>query len=395
MAGPRAQRPAAPAASTASADRTAAEALRGTLLLVDIDPAELPEDDDEWYDHQLVGLQAVLLTGARSGRSVTEVAAPARRRTCWPSDRGAGAEVLVPFVLAIVPEVDVAARRVVVDPPPGLVDDEGRRADVRIDVVTIFPEYLAPLGLSLLGKAQDAGLLEVGVHDLRAHTDDRHRTVDDTPYGGGAGMVMRPRALGRRPSTSCSLGADPTTASVPRLVVPTPPGEPFRPRRSRPSSRPSRGWSSPAGATRGSTGGSSRTPRTGSACASCRLGDYVLGGGEVAVLVIVEAVARLLPGVLGNAESLAEESHADGLLEDPVYTKPPRGAGSTSRRCCSAGTTAGRRLATRDERCGVRRPCGPTCWPRSTPPRSDQADLAVLAALGWTVGADGRVSAPG
>ena len=117
-----------------------------------------------------------------------------------------GDEVLVPFVAALVPVVDVPGGRVVIDPPGGLFADPdlqdpapGRRARgqlMRIDIVTIFPDYLAPLSLSLIGKAREQGLLDVAVHDLRDFAHDRHRTVDDTPYGGGAGLVMRPEPWG-------------------------------------------------------------------------------------------------------------------------------------------------------------------------------------------------------
>ena len=143
-------------------------------------------------------------------------------------------------------------------------------------MLSIFPEYLSgPLQVSLLGKAVSSGLLDVHLHDLRTWTSDRHRTVDDTPYGGGAGMVMRPEPWGLALDEIVPAGGA-------RLVVPTPSGRPFT-----------------------------------QALA------HELAGGEAAVLVVVEAVARLLPGFLGNPESLTEESHAGGLLEYPVYTRPP------------------------------------------------------------------------
>ncbi|TMM32642.1 MAG: tRNA (guanosine(37)-N1)-methyltransferase TrmD [Actinobacteria bacterium] len=183
---------------------------------------------------------------------------------------------------------------------------------MRVDVVTIFPEYLAPLELSLIGRARATGLVEVTVHDLRQWTHDVHRTVDDTPYGGGPGMVMRPEPWGE------ALDALPAG----RLVVPSPAGVPFTQRLAhslagephlifacgRYEGIDQRVLDHAAG----------RMPVT-----EVSLGDYVLFGGEVAVLVIMEAVVRLLPGVLGNAESLVDESHADGLLEAPGYTKPP------------------------------------------------------------------------
>jgi tRNA (guanine37-N1)-methyltransferase len=186
---------------------------------------------------------------------------------------------------------------------------------MRVDVVTIFPEYFGPLDLSLIGRARAAGLLSVAVHDLRLWTHDVHRTVDDAPYGGGPGMVMRPQpwgealdalAAGRRPS---------------RLVVPTPAGVPF-------TQALAHEFAAEAhliiacGRYEGIDqrvidDAAARMPVT-----EVSLGDFVVFGGEVAALAIVEAVVRLLPGVLGNADSLAEESHTAGLLEAPVYTKP-------------------------------------------------------------------------
>lgn len=129
-------------------------------------------------------------------------------------------------------------------------------AAMRIDVVTIFPDYLAPLELSLIGKAREQGLLDVRVHDLREHTHDRHRTVDDTPYGGGAGMVMRPEPWGRPSTLSSPPGAAPCPAcsSPPHPVCRSPRPSPA-------TSPPSRGWPSPAVATRASTSGSSSMPR--------------------------------------------------------------------------------------------------------------------------------------
>jgi len=185
---------------------------------------------------------------------------------------------------------------------------------MRIDVVTIFPEYLAPLRLSLLGRAHAGGLVEVGVHDLRSWTHDVHRTVDDTPYGGGAGMVMRPEPWGE--------ALDSLTTDRAHLVVPSPAGRVFN----HALASELAGESHLIFACGRYEGidqrvidhAATRMPVT-----EISLGDYVLFGGEVAVLVIVEAVTRLIPGVLGNAASLDDESHAGGLLESPVYTKPP------------------------------------------------------------------------
>ncbi len=189
---------------------------------------------------------------------------------------------------------------------------------MRIDVVTIFPDYLAPLTLSLPGRAREAGLLELAVHDLRSWTHDRHRSVDDTPYGGGAGMVMTPGPWGE--ALDALAPADGPTQ--PRLVVPSPAGRPFTQAHAvRLAAEP---WLVVAcGRYEGIDERVLEHAATRMPVEEVSLGDYVLNGGEVAALAIVEAVARLLPGFLGNPGSLHEESHTGGLLEYPVYTKPP------------------------------------------------------------------------
>ncbi|KRF41680.1 tRNA (guanosine(37)-N1)-methyltransferase TrmD [Terrabacter sp. Soil810] len=192
---------------------------------------------------------------------------------------------------------------------------------MRVDVVSIFPDYLAPLDLSLIGKAREDGLLDVRVHDLRDFTHDRHRTVDDTPYGGGAGMVMKPQpwseALGH------VLAQDNPSAAKPRLIVPGPGGQPFTQALARELAHEP--WLAFAcGRYEGIDERVYDHAREdlGLEVSVVSLGDYVLNGGEVAVLAMVEAVGRLVPGVIGNAVSLVEESHEDGLLEYPIYTKP-------------------------------------------------------------------------
>lgn len=194
---------------------------------------------------------------------------------------------------------------------------------MRIDVLTVFPDYLAPLDLSLIGKARRTGIIDLHVHDLRDYTHDRHRTVDDTPLGGGAGMVMKPepwaealaavRTAGRE-----QLGAD----AEPLLIFPNPAGTPF-------AQATAQEWSGrdwlvfACGRYEGiDERVYEHLADAGWEIALASLGDYVLNGGEVAVLAITEAVVRLVPGVVGNAESLVEESHSDGLLEYPLYTRP-------------------------------------------------------------------------
>ena len=190
---------------------------------------------------------------------------------------------------------------------------------MRIDLISIFPEYFAPLRLSLVGKAIDTGILDLGVHDLRDWTHDSHRTVDDTPYGGGAGMVMKPEPWGEALDDLV-----PADGPRPLLVVPTPAGEPFT--QPLAESLAERDWLLFAcGRYEGIDARVAEHAASRMDVLEVSLGDYVLNGGEVAALAITEAVLRLLPGVLGNPESLVEESHGadlDGLLEYPVYTKP-------------------------------------------------------------------------
>lgn len=191
---------------------------------------------------------------------------------------------------------------------------------MRFDVVSIFPEYLAPLELSLIGKARTEGLLELVVHDLRSYTADRHRTVDDTPYGGGAGMVMKPEPWAQSltdiaAATSMSDGGKPT------LIVPSPAGEVFNQQLAYELAAEEH-LVFACGRYEGIDERVLEWAADDYIVRPVSLGDYVLNGGEVAVLAMVEAIGRLIPGVVGNPESLIEESHSDGLLEYPVYTKP-------------------------------------------------------------------------
>jgi tRNA (guanine37-N1)-methyltransferase len=195
---------------------------------------------------------------------------------------------------------------------------------VRVDILTIFPDYLAPLALSLVGKAREAGILDIRVHDLRDHAHDRHRTVDDTPYGGGAGMVMKPDVWGEALDAVLADGESPAV-----LVVPSPAGEVFDQGEARRLAEIPR-LVIACGRYEGIDARVVEhfAARDGLEVRELTIGDYVVNGGEVAALVFVEAVARLVPGVLGNAESLVEESHSEpGLLEYPTYTKPPEWRG--------------------------------------------------------------------
>jgi len=191
---------------------------------------------------------------------------------------------------------------------------------MKIDVVSIFPEYLAPLELSLIGKARQDGLLQLTVHDLRSFTTDRHRTVDDTPYGGGAGMVMKPEPWAQ---ALASVAADRPVASgaKPVLIVPSPAGERFTQATAHELAEEEQ-LVFACGRYEGIDERVMEWAADHFTVRPMSLGDYVLNGGEVAVLAMVEAIGRLLPGVVGNPDSLVEESHSDGLLEYPVYTKP-------------------------------------------------------------------------
>lgn len=254
---------------------------------------------------------------------------------------------------------------------------------MRVDVVTIFPEYLTPLGLSLVGKARQAGLLDIRTHDLRDWAQDRHRTVDDTPAGGGPGMVMRPDIWGAALDAVLADDGAPTL-----LLVPTPAGERF-----------SQGFAHDLAATLEAgtrlviacgryEGIDSRVAEhyasvPGVTVREVSIGDYVLGGGEVAALVVIEAVARLLPGVIGNAESLVEESHGlAGLLEGPVYTRPLTWHGLEVPAVLRSGDHARIARWRRDralDRTVERRP---DLLARLGPGQLDRADRAVLARHG-------------
>jgi len=191
---------------------------------------------------------------------------------------------------------------------------------MKIDVISIFPEYLSPLKLSLLGKAQSSGLVEIEVHDLRAKSTDNHNTVDDTPYGGGAGMVMLPEVWGKT--------LDPLMVDNTDLIILTPAGRRFTQKIAEEFSTAAHlifacgryeGIDDRVRQYYSTQEFANRNIRV----HEISIGDYVLGGGEVASMVMIEAITRLIPGVLGNPQSLSEESHnSEGYLEYPNFTKP-------------------------------------------------------------------------
>ncbi|RKS77349.1 tRNA (guanine37-N1)-methyltransferase [Motilibacter peucedani] len=248
---------------------------------------------------------------------------------------------------------------------------------MRIDVLTIFPDYLAPLGLSLIGKAREQGLVELAVHDLRGWTTDRHRTVDDTPYGGGPGMVMRPEPWGQALDAVAAMGAP----ERPRLVLPTPAGRPFT--QAVAHEYAALPWLVfGCGRYEGIDARVAEEARERYDVDEVSLGDYVLNGGEVAVLVVVEAVARLLPGVIGNAQSLDDESHAAGLLEAPAYTKPALWRGHRVPDVLLSGDHARIARWKRDEALRRTRSVRPDLVAALPPGDLDRRDREVLGELG-------------
>ena len=185
---------------------------------------------------------------------------------------------------------------------------------MRIDAVSIFPDYFNVLELSLLGKAQKQGLISFQAHDLRNWTHDIHKTVDDSPYGGGAGMVMKPEPWGE-------AFDDLIIDNRPTVIFTTPAGMPFNQALAKELSG-KKHIVFACGRYEGIDQRVVEHAKTRADVLEVSLGDYVLNGGEVAALAMIEAITRLIPGFMGNAESIVEESHSDGLLEYPSYTKP-------------------------------------------------------------------------
>jgi tRNA (guanine37-N1)-methyltransferase len=245
---------------------------------------------------------------------------------------------------------------------------------MKVDVVTIFPDYFAPLELSLIGRARATGAVDVAVHDLRRWTHDVHRTVDDSPYGGGPGMVMRPEPWGEALDALATAGS--------HLVVPTPAGVPFTQR----VAADLAGEPHLIVACGRYEGIDQRViDEAGDriAVTEVSLGDVVLFGGEVAALAILEAVVRLLPGVLGNADSLVEESHAQGLLEAPLFTKPASWRGREVPDVLRYGDHGRIARWRRDQallRTAARRPDLLAALP---PEALDAHDVAVLSGVGF------------
>jgi tRNA (guanine37-N1)-methyltransferase len=251
---------------------------------------------------------------------------------------------------------------------------------VKVDIVTIFPDYFAPLDLSLIGKARGTGLLDLAVHDLRTWTHDIHRTVDDSPYGGGPGMIMRPEPWGE----ALDALAPPASPGPVRLMVPTPAGRPFTQAMAHELAA-ERHLIFACGRYEGIDQrvldhAAVRMPVT-----EVSLGDYVLFGGEVAVIVILEAVTRLLPGVLGNADSLAEESHSHGLLEAPSYTKPATWRELAVPEVLRSGDHARIARWRRDEALLRTAQLRPDLLAALPPEALDKRDVATLAGAGFQI----------
>ncbi|MDQ6753988.1 MAG: tRNA (guanosine(37)-N1)-methyltransferase TrmD [Actinomycetota bacterium] len=254
---------------------------------------------------------------------------------------------------------------------------------MRLDVISIFPEYLAPLELSLIGKARQDGILELRVHDLRDFTTDRHRTVDDTPYGGGAGMVMKPEPWAQA-LESVLPAADEVGPGKPALIVPSPAGEVFSQALAHELAE-EKHLVFACGRYEGIDERVLDWSKEHFKVRPVSLGDYVLNGGEVAVLAMVEAIGRLLPGVVGNPASLIEESHADGLLEYPVYTKPSLWRGRDIPEVLLSGNHGKIAKFRRDEqlrRTADRRPDLITALDTAV---LTKAERATLAELGYAV----------
>lgn len=268
---------------------------------------------------------------------------------------------------------------------------------MRVDIISIFPEYFAPLDVSLVGKARERGILDIRLHQLRDWTRDVHKTVDDTPYGGGPGMVMKPEIWGEAIDAVIAGGLSPTgeQAGPPRMIVPTPSGRPFTQETAIEYAKEPWLLFTPARYEgidfRVVLEYSSRLRVD-----EVSIGDYVLAGGEAAVLVIVEAVARLLPGVLGNARSVVDDSFAPGpmanLLEGPVYTKPPVWRGHEVPEVLLSGHHGRIARWRRDQALRRTLEMRPELVARIDPASLDRDDRKVLAEFGAAAGTQIRTA---
>ncbi|MFI6523003.1 tRNA (guanosine(37)-N1)-methyltransferase TrmD [Spirillospora sp. NPDC050679] len=259
---------------------------------------------------------------------------------------------------------------------------------MKLDIVSIFPEYFAPLEVSLLGKARRTGLLDVRVHDLRRWTHDRHNTVDDTPYGGGPGMVMKPEPWGE----ALDAIAPPSGDAAPRLVVPTPSGRPFT--QAMAAEFAAEPWLLFAcGRYEGIDRRVYDEAATRMTVDEVSLGDFVLAGGEVAVLVMIEAISRLVPGVLGNTDSVTDDSFAPGamesLLEGPVFTKPPLWRDRPVPEILLSGNHGAIARWRRDQALRRTARYRPDLLARLDPALLDKHDRATLAEAGCPVDGEG------
>ncbi len=306
---------------------------------------------------------------------------------------------------AAAPSVAPAASGSVAPLPAGSVAPAAPAgAPLRLDVITIFPDYLRALDLSLIGRAAGEGLIDLRVHDLRDWARDRHRTVDDTPLGGGAGMVMKPDVWGEALDEVLALPADAAAARESAagrgrrvLVVPTPAGRVFTQRTAEDLARADH-LVFACGRYEGIDARVAEHYRAaGIEVAELSIGDYVLSGGEAAALVMIEAIARLRPGVLGNPDSVVEESHgASGLLEQEVYTRPVAWRGLDVSRAWPALLSGDHARVARQRRDrAIARTIArrPDMIERLRPDTLDAADRAALARGGWAVpdGAAGPV----
>jgi tRNA (guanine37-N1)-methyltransferase len=239
---------------------------------------------------------------------------------------------------------------------------------VKIDIITIFPEMVrAGLSYSIVQRAQDAGIVTATAHDLRDHTSDKHRSTDDSPYGGGAGMVMRPGPL-----FTAVESVDPEHQA--RVILLTPQGKPFTQAKARELSAQSH-----LVLLCGHYEGFDERVREHLATDEISIGDYVLTGGELPALVIADAVTRLLPGVLGNGESALEDTFADGLLEHPHYTRPPEFRGWGVPEILLSGHHAEIAKWRRKEQFRRTRKRRPDLWTQFVPSKSDQKLLRQLS----------------